>query len=141
MTAPNMFKGYECTVATDSLGGTTLGKVQEFSLSINNNLSALYKLGSRTPDSLKEGNLVITGSVKMAIINNAFALIVAPASAALQSDDDLYVQLDEGTNSSVDLTLADLKWDTYNISMASDGSTVMENGTFIVKTLTIGTTG
>ncbi len=136
MAAPEQFKGYECTVCTDSLGGTSIGCVQEFSLSISNNLEALYCLGARTPSSLKEGNQAITGSVSMAMVDTTFPLTCVPASAALQSDDDLYVQLDDGTNDTIDITLADLKWGDFTFSVSSDGSTVIESGTFIAKAVT-----
>lgn len=141
MAAPDLFKGFEGSVATDSLGGTTIGKVSEFSLSINNNLEGYYAVGARGVNTLKEGNQEITGSITLAMVDKDQLMTVAsPASAALQSDDDLYVQLDDGTNTTVDITLNDLKWGNFEMSFDNTGGTVMQTGSFIVKTIVIAAT-
>jgi hypothetical protein len=50
------------------------------------------------------------------------------------------VQLDDGTNTTVDITLADVKWGDYSFSTSNDGSTVIQTASFIAKTVTISST-
>ena len=135
--AVSLFKGHEATVTTDSLGGAALGKVQSITLNINNNLEAFFKIGSRTADTIKEGNLNLTGSITMALVDKTevLDLVVATSPAA----DTIYFQISDGesTFETIDLTFNNLYWDTWTTTATNDGSTVFETATFVMKTLTV----
>jgi len=140
MVAANEFKGHEATVATNSLGGTTLGKIRGFTFEINNNMVGSYVAGSRNVDNIKEGNLVLTGSVTMSFRDKTEIIDIVVTDP--QVDDDLFVRLDDdiSSNETVDLTINDLKWDTWSTEFDNSGETIEETATFMAKTLVVAET-
>ena len=137
MGAVDIFKGTNCTVCTDSLGGTTLGKVQSFSMTVANGLTPHYEAGTRTPYVIKEGNQLISGSLGIHLRDKTEILDLVTASPI--ADDTLYVQASDGvsTYETVDLTLNYLKWGDWSMSFDNTGAEVIENCTWICKTITV----
>lgn len=140
MAAVDLFKGYHATVCTDSLGGTTIGTVLNFDIGIANNLEASYALGARTPNTLMEGNQLVSGNLTLALRDKTQVLDLATASPI--ADDTIYVRASTGVGGTetVDLTLNNLKWGDWSTSFANDGSTVQENCTWMAKTITVAET-
>ena len=64
----NMFKGFEGTIL---LNGDPVGRVETFSVDINNNLDRFFEVGSRIAAELKEGNFEVSGSINSGFINKA----------------------------------------------------------------------
>ena len=137
MAAVDLFKGYDCTLATDSLGGTTLGKITGFDVTIANNLGAHYVAGARTPDAIKEGNQLISGNVTMRFRDKTEVLDLVIASPI--ADDTYYVQASDGVSGTqtVDLTFNNLKQGDWGMSFDDTGSEVLETHTYMCKTLTV----
>jgi hypothetical protein len=138
MAAASEFKGYHASVATDSLGGTTIGKVHGFTFSVNNNVVASFVAGSRTADNILEGNQEFTGTITMALRDKTEILDLVTASTP--ANDTLYVRLDDDitSNETVDLTLNSVRWDTWSTEFDDTGTTVLETATFLCTTVTVG---
>lgn len=136
----DIYKGYNCTVATDSLGGATIGKVTGFNITIANAMEAHYVAGSRTPDTLKEGNQLISGDLSIRFRDKAEVLDLVTASPI--ADDTIYVQASDGVSTfeTVDLTLNNLKWGDWSMGFDDSGSEVMETTTWMCKTITVAET-
>lgn len=140
MAAVDLLKGFEFSCATNSLGGTTIGKVQSLSFGINNNMVAFYAAGNRVVNTIKEGNLAMTGSLTQALRDKTelIDIVYQGSGATLQTSDNLYIRGSTGITATetVDLTLT-LKWDNWSFSYANDGNEVFETATFIASALTV----
>jgi hypothetical protein len=100
-------------------------------------MGSFYAGGSRAVDTIKEGNLAITGGLTLAFRDKT-ELIDRVKTTGLQSAMSLYVRGSsaESATETVDLTLS-VKWNTWDFSYANDGADVMETATFIASTLTV----
>jgi len=137
MVAASEFKGHEGSVATNQLGGTTIGKVHGFTFNINNNIVPSFVIGSRTADNIKEGNLELSGSLTLALRDKTELLDLVVATPL--ADDILFVRLDDDVtgNETVDITIGAIKWNEWSTEINNDGATVLETATFMNKTLTV----
>src|SRR3990167_4661064 len=122
--------GYEFSCATNSLGGTTIGKVTSFGFNVDTGLVAFYASGSKDVNTLKEGNRLMTGNISLAFRDKT-ELLDLVYTAGLQTADTLYVRGSSGesTTETVDLTIT-CKYSGWNFSFANDGAPVIENATF-----------
>jgi len=140
MAASDLHVGTHCTCATDSLGGTTIGKVHNFTLQIARDTQPHHSAGSEDADAISTGNKTISGSLTLAFVDKTQLLDLADASPI--AEDDLYVQLADGVtdNETVDITLADVKYDNWSFGFDNTGATIEESAVFFAKTITVGET-
>lgn len=63
-----MFKGFEGKIL---INGDVVGRVESFSVNVNNNLDRFFEVGNRVAAELKEGNFEVAGSISSGFINKA----------------------------------------------------------------------
>lgn len=69
----NLYKGWQGTVLKGPSGSEeTVGKIVNASVLISNNPEAHYAAGSRNPNTIKEGNQLVSGEISKFFIDGAF---------------------------------------------------------------------
>jgi len=130
MAAVDVFKGWHFTVATDSLGGATIGRVTNYEFTFATNAEPSYQLGSQIPFIVEEGNKSFSGTLTQAFrdIREVLTLV----STSPQVADTHYVEGSTGVSSSetVQLTISGIKYTSWGFTASADGSSVEEVAPF-----------
>lgn len=143
MVAVDEFRGHHGSVATDSLGGTAIGRVTSFEFTVGNNISADYQAGNRNPFVIGEGNRSYEGELAMVFRDITELLnLVHPGATTEQTADTLYVQLSTGASGTetVDLTIAGVKYNSHSFSFDNTGSLIEETAPFMATGVTVAET-
>lgn len=137
MAVPDEFRGHMVTVATDSLGGTSIGRVSSYAFTFETGAEPSYALGSRSPYVISEGNQRFSGALTMNFrdANEVFTLITVNPQTA----DTHYVRYSTGVSGdqNADITIAGIKYVSGTITASNDGGGVEETYPFEATGITL----
>ena len=140
MAAADEFRGHQVSVATDSLGGASIGRVQSYEWLITLNATPSYALGSSSPYVVGTGNKQFNGTMTMAFrdVNEVLTLL----SPTLQVADSHFVRYSTGVSATetADITITGLKYGSGGVTASNDGGIVVSTYPFEATAILIGET-
>lgn len=115
-----------------------VGRVESFSIRLENNVDEYFGIGDRDATDIKEGNRSISGTLNKAMINGVllsaalgtvsgsspYSIVDNTNKALTQFELELF--LDQGTNYNA-IWIEKVKFDTWEANVANTGDTVIEN--------------
>ena len=130
MAAVDIFKGFHFTIATDSLGGATIGRVSNYEFTFATNAVPSYQLGSQLPFIVEEGNRSFSGTLTQAFRD--FRELLTLVTTSPQAADTHYVRGSTGVTGTqtVDITISGIKYTSWSFSASADGAVVEEVAPF-----------
>lgn len=126
MAAADELRGFHFTVATDSLGGTSIGRVRSYEFTLDTGAAPSYALGDRDPYVVGEGNRSYSGTLTMAFRDIAEVLTLITQDP--QTADTHYIRGSTGVSGTetVDITLSGVKYVSWSMNPSNDGEVVEE---------------
>ena len=117
------------------MDGTELGYAQSVTVDIASNLEPYYKIGSREPIALVEGNQEITGTIDELFVNKDLLEYVTGSGALTEFTVTFYNTTGTG---GVKVTLSGCKMESGSIEIPQDGE-LTGSYDFRAKTISITT--
>lgn len=115
-----------------------IGRLESYTLRLENNVEAYYGTGSRDPTDIKEGLRMVSGTLNRAVINGVLLAAIigkddgsTPFAITAKSDGTLSefkleMKLGQTTNY-VAFIAKNVKFDTWEVTVNNTGDTVIQN--------------
>jgi len=130
---------YEFTHSTFSVGGTAQQKIQSFDLSITPNHELIYGLGRHDSVDAYRKLIDITGKVNVVYENADLLNKVHDAFGTSNSSrySNISLNMDQGSNRSILLTLSDVGLSQHNTPSIAPGEPIFQEYDFQARTMTV----
>lgn len=120
-----------------STAANLVGRIEGFTIKLDNAVEAYYGIGDRDPTDIKEGNRSVTGTLNRAIINGALLNAALGTGSGTTPNTitkgavgayKMKIRLYTSATQYVWLTVTSVKFSTWSLeSLTNAGDTVMEN--------------